>query len=127
MSFDWTGFLGLADELALRAEEAAKRTAISRAYYFAFNLAYARAERTAGPKPRDKSFHEWCWNKYIQSTDMRCRQIGLSGSRLKSLRVKADYKPNDGPRIADAVARAIADARSISGDLVGLPAHLPQP
>jgi len=33
MSFDWNNFLVLAEELGQRGDEAAKRTAISRAYY----------------------------------------------------------------------------------------------
>jgi hypothetical protein len=42
-AFDWTEFLDLADDLAgRRGDPAAKRTAISRAYYASFHLASAR-------------------------------------------------------------------------------------
>jgi len=42
MPFDWNKFLSLAQQLATSSDEACKRTAISRAYYCVFNLAFAR-------------------------------------------------------------------------------------
>jgi len=36
MPFDWKQYLSLADELSKRSEEAALRSAVSRAYYAAF-------------------------------------------------------------------------------------------
>ena len=29
-----------------------------------FNIAFARAEATAGAYPGGESFHNWCWQKY---------------------------------------------------------------
>src|SRR5712691_8074455 len=92
MPFDWNNFLVLADELATRVDdEASKRTAISRAYYCMFNLAFARAESTAGPYPGDQSSHNWCWGKYQATPDPTCQQLGNDGQRMKRLRVNADY------------------------------------
>lgn len=72
MPFDWDGYLFLAEELALRVDEAAKRSAISRAYYSVFNLAFARAESTAGSFPGGESYHNWCWNKFDTTPDALC-------------------------------------------------------
>ena len=42
--FDWNQFLTLARTLSENADEASLRSAVSRAYYCAFNTAMARAE-----------------------------------------------------------------------------------
>ena len=47
MPFDWNEYLVLARQLATAGDEASKRSAISRAYYFVFKMAFARAEATA--------------------------------------------------------------------------------
>ena len=45
MQFDWNQYLTLANKLALSSgDEASLRSAISRAYYCAFNLALAKAK-----------------------------------------------------------------------------------
>jgi len=51
MPFDWNEYLALARRLAAAGDEASKRSAISRAYYFVFNSAFSRAEATAGGYP----------------------------------------------------------------------------
>ena len=81
MPFEWAMYLTLAEELATRPDEASQRTAISRAYYFVFNLAFARAESTAGRCPVKEGRHAWCWNKYMQSPDSDCQQPMRGESR----------------------------------------------
>lgn len=56
-SFDWAGYLSLADYLASRPDEAARRSAISRAYYYVYNIALRRAEQNGFVAIRGESTH----------------------------------------------------------------------
>lgn len=127
MPFDWTNFLTIADELSQRGDEAAKRSAISRAYYAAFNPAFERAERTAGPFPRNQGSHIWCWTKYQNTNDAGCQQLGLTGSRMKRRRVHADYYSYDIKRIDDVVRRMLQDARNMRQQISALNPLYPSP
>lgn len=93
MSFDWKEYLTLAQELSARADEASKRTAISRAYYFAYHLALSRAEKNRCVFNRLAPAHKQCWEKYQASSDSSCATVGIMGDRLKRSRAKADYNP----------------------------------
>jgi hypothetical protein len=127
MPFDWNHFLTLAEELAVRPDDASKRTAISRAYYSVFNLAFARAETTVGPIPERKPYHQWCWDQYIRSVDPSCRQLGLDGDRMKALRVKADYKDADIWRLDERVQGMLEDAHQFMANLAALDPMFPLP
>jgi|ERR1051326_3262893 hypothetical protein len=126
MPFDWLNYLSLAQNLAGNGDEASKRTAISRAYYFIFNLAFARAERNCGAKPSGPpGFHEWCWDKYMTSADTACIAIGVQGDRLKRRRVWADYKPQDVRRLDEFCNVIIIDVKQLHADLLALNPALP--
>jgi|SRR5712691_8931388 len=126
MPFDWNNFLVLADELATRVDdEASKRTAISRAYYCMFNLAFARAESTAGPYPGDQSSHNWCWGKYQATPDPTCQQLGNDGQRMKRLRVNADYDTHV-PHLDQKVQRILREARQFQAALATLDPRYPR-
>lgn len=127
MPFDWNEFLTLAEQLATRPDDASKRTAISRAYYCVFNLAFARAETTVGPKPQDATYHAWCWNQYTRSGNRSCKQLGLDGDRMKKLRVKADYKNGDIHRLGERVQGMLTDAHQFVTDLDALDPNFPRP
>jgi hypothetical protein len=127
MPFDWNHFLTLAEELAQKPDEASKRTAISRAYYSVFNPAFARAETTIGPKPAGEAYHQWCWDQYTGSGDHSCRQLGLNGNRMKAVRVKADYRHADIPRLDEKVRRMLEDAHQFLADLAALDPLFPRP
>jgi hypothetical protein len=127
MPFDWNRYLTLAEELATRADEASKRSAISRAYYCVFNLAFARAQSTAGPRPSGEHRHKWCWTKYRNGPDPFCIQLGVDGDRMHGRRVKADYNPADIPRLNDEVERMLEDAREFLADLARLHSRYPLP
>ena len=125
MPFEWTMYLRLAEELAARPDEAAKRTAISRAYYFVFNIAFARAESTAGRCPVNEGRHAWCWNRYIQSPDIDGRQLG------------SDWRPHETParrgsqstkvNLEQEVQLMLIEARRFEARLAALPARFPRP
>lgn len=127
MPFDWTNYLILAEELAGKADEASKRTAISRAYYFVFNIAFARAEITAGHLPGEYGSHKWCWEKYMGTPDPACRQLGNNGQRMHAKRVRVDYKKGDILRLDEEVRRTLADARQFQIDFANLPPRYPLP
>jgi len=127
MPFDWNNYLILAEELATRRDEASKRTAISRAYYCVFNLAFARAESTAGRRPEAETYHNWCWSKYERTPDRLSKQLGNNGRRMGRRRVKADYEAADIPRIDDLVRRMLEEARQFLEDLPALNPRYPLP
>ena len=125
MPFDWKEFFTLAERLAKDADEASQRTAIGRAYYSVFNVAFARAESTAGKYPGGVSSHAWCWEKYTAAVSKECQRIGNTGGRLKRMRVQADYISAGIPRLEDEVRRVIMDATSLSFQLSALDPRLP--
>ena len=91
MSFDWAEYYVLAKRLRQEDSEAARRTAISRAYYSVFCQArdYLLSEgvilSTMGP-----SSHKQVWGefKYRGRTH---RSIWLNGDKLHYNRIQADY------------------------------------
>jgi hypothetical protein len=127
MPFDWNEYLALARQLAAANDEASKRSAISRAYYFVFNIAFARAEATAGRFPGGETTHKWCWDRYERTPDPSCRRLGIRGTRMKRLRVKADYKATDIPRLDDEVRRMISEAQQFRANLDALNPRYPLP
>ena len=125
MAFDWNNYLTLAEQLATRPDEASKRTAISRAYYCVFNLAFERAESTAGRHPEGESYHRWCWSKYERTPDGSCKQLGIDGSRMAQRRVRADYNASDIRRLEDQVRRMLGEARQFRIDIAALNPRYP--
>jgi hypothetical protein len=127
MPFDWNEYLVLARQLAAAGDEASKRSAISRAYYFVFNVAFARAEDTAGTYRGNEGYHKWCWDKYRNTPDMSCRQLGIDGERMKQRRVKVDYKAAPIPRLDDEVRRMLLEAQQFRASLDALNPRYPLP
>ena len=90
--FDWADYLALASELAKRSEdEAAMRSAVSRAYYAVFGRARERlrAEGLAAPR---RATHRFVWDAYQQAREPHRRQVGAAGDRLRKYREGADYE-----------------------------------
>ncbi|MFT4037646.1 MAG: hypothetical protein QM692_05650 [Thermomicrobiales bacterium] len=92
MTFSWNDFVELGDWLAnARADEAAQRTAISRAYYAAYHAAsaFVRTERLCPP---DQNLTHWLvWRLIRTSQHPRGEKIAEIGFELRDLRVAADY------------------------------------
>lgn len=125
MPFNWTEYLVLARRLAMNPDVASKRSAISRAYYFVYNVASDRLLGNGGRFPGGESSHNWCWNKYQKTPDPGCMQLGLDGQRMKARREWADYKKGDKPRLADEVERTLEEAREFQESISILPARFP--
>lgn len=96
--FDWIEFQKLARELASRPEESCLRTAVGRAYYFAFHLARRRVIENGFPiTPREDS-HRQVREKYSSSPGLESKKLAEIAKRLKEKRQRADYEEHY-PRI----------------------------
>jgi uncharacterized protein (UPF0332 family) len=90
VSFDWSSYLSLARELAVAPGEAARRSAVSRAYYTVFNKARLMLEREGVVVATSGKAHEDVWNALERAGKGR-RRLGQGGKRLRDQRRKADY------------------------------------
>lgn len=118
--FDWWDFLGLAETLA-DGDEAARRSAVSRAYYAVFGSAVEWRQGWRGfQAPKDGTVHGELWNAFATSggNDDEC-YVGELGDRLRWRRNQADYEPwiDD---LGDMVNESLEDAREIRGLLTNL-------
>ena len=119
MSFDWVDFLTLADALerdpnSPGPEEAALRSAISRAYYAAFcvarNFACERGEFTPTRTAQD---HRLLKDHFRLSPSRIRRKIGLDLDRLRDHRRSADYDDVLTSRSTSLAQSSIARARNV--------------
>lgn len=91
MSFDWREYLQLARRLAEgAADEAAKRAAISRAYYAAYNM----TRRYLLIRARGEGSHRIVWEAAEKHQRDDVKLAGKKGKRLKERREDADYEPS---------------------------------
>lgn len=97
MSFNWSTYLDLAQELTMQAptslyQEAKLRSAISRAYYAAFCKARNHLRDIDGLQvPHDGSAHRYVKEQFKGNTLKERKRIGVSLERMKINRGKADY------------------------------------
>ena len=97
MSFDWSEYLNLAQELAGQAtgtssQEAKWRSAISRAYYAAFCEARNHLrDKERHSIPRGVEVHGYVRNQFKKSPDKVRKGVGENLNRLRIDRNKADY------------------------------------
>ena len=118
MAFDWSQYLVLAEEIAEQpGNEAALRSAVSRAYYAAFCLArehLLNTNKLFGSKPRrPRLSHQTVWLTYGRDVD---RRIGVDGNRLRELRNLVDYEDMV-PNLDNAVRSALSTSRRILASL----------
>lgn len=126
MSFDWTAYLDLAEQLAAKPPEpkppsepqketsetrhsgssdqqrppteAALRTAVSRAYYAAFHVARTYLDGQGRLQDSKHESHTTVWNSFSQGGRLEGR-IKVDGFRLLNARKGADYTQE--PNFAD--------------------------
>jgi hypothetical protein len=124
IAFDWAQYLRIARELALRTDEAALRTAISRAYYYIYHLALKRVtDNNPQMKFDEGGSHAQLWAVFSENPEPACKSIGNIGNRLRDRRVRADYR-DFYPRIEEDVPSILADAESCENLFLGLdPRH----
>ncbi len=90
MSFDWSKFLDLANNLS-GGDESSKRSAISRAYYAAFCSARDRLTKSGVYIPRTGEAHDRVPALYALSRDYDSQEISKALMREKIVRNSADY------------------------------------
>jgi hypothetical protein len=110
--FAWRDYLTLAQQLAgPAADEAAQRTAISRAYYAAYHAAaaFVRAKGilTVGHT------HTTVWGALARDPDPGRADVGLKGYGLKQVRLGADYQNPFPGDLARQVRQSIAESSSV--------------
>ena len=109
IEFDWHDYLVLARELAGRDDEAARHSAVSRAYYAAFSLARQWLEREGTALDADGSIHAQVWEAFRSSPDDISYYIGIDGNSLRNYRNLADYESevaNLDKRVRQAIRKA---------------------
>jgi hypothetical protein len=111
--FDWADFLDLAEELAARTnDEAAGRTAVSRAYYATFHIGRDYLVRAEIPLDRGRNAHV----QVQRELQNQSAQIGQDLELLHFWRKQADYDTspftdvNEQVRSAATLARETIDA-----------------
>jgi uncharacterized protein (UPF0332 family) len=124
--FDWLWYLQLAEQLATQKNEAALRSAISRAYYYVYHLALTRAKTNGFQPVRNEPQHAQLWALFVGNPDAACIRLGELGRRLKEIRARADYEDLF-LRIEDEVEVVIRDAKAFAVNLNSLAARLPSP
>jgi uncharacterized protein (UPF0332 family) len=117
MPFAGRDFLTIATALATNVgDEAAERTAVSRAYYAAFHEARNYCNRTDTSISNRPSAHAEVRRQLSQTG-----RIGQDLGRLQRLRKNADYDiPFPTPNLSEEVQTALALARRILADLDAL-------
>jgi uncharacterized protein (UPF0332 family) len=121
MSFDWSEFLKLADELLKNPnspgpKEASLRSATSRAYYAAFCCArnFARDNENFTPYNNAQD-HREIRNHFRQRGGRVRRKIATDLNRLRDNRNKADYndvvrRPSDLAQASVTIAQSVLSA-----------------
>lgn len=112
-TFDWGEYLRLARDLATRSEdEAALRSAISRAYYAAYGRAAAYLV-AHGEIANRAVTHRGVWEAFKDSPETARREIWTFGLRVKDQRVKADYHRAFRGALAQAANESIDRAATV--------------
>lgn len=115
--FEWEAFLNVARELARQTDnEAAQRSAISRAYYAVLGLAHERLIDAGWASLPRGSIHHHVWRAYRDSPDQRQKDIADLGFFLRNRRNEADYRK----QFPLPLSRAVAEALRSADDLVEL-------
>ena len=106
--FDWADYLELADNLLGQANEAAFRSAVSRAYYAVYNRARQKLIEESliyRADPSEPYKHKAVWDLYRYSDDPPRRKVGLDGDRLRKSRTDADYNNSTSVTLSNANMR----------------------
>lgn len=119
--------MALAQELSLRTgEEAALRSAVSRAYYSVYHQARIRLNSNNVSIPPDDFLgsHQRQWKVFREHLDVNCKRIGVNGDRLREFRTRADYR-DDITNIQSEAKSSLMLAVGIVGSLGALPRNVP--
>ena len=120
--FDWTEYLDLAEEFALRrGDPAAERGASSRAYYAVFHQASDVLLRHGERLPLTGDDHVLVGDWFLRlGADTRSQRIGATGQWLRRARRRADYEPSPLRHLSREAQTAVQLARRLLADLAAL-------
>ena len=90
MTFSWEEYLVLAKELSRKGGEAAMRSAISRAYYAAYQTA-RRHKGSRNAMATQSGSHGAVWRALKESGNRDWRRAGNQGQDILEYRRQADY------------------------------------
>jgi hypothetical protein len=113
----WANFIALAGDLAGPESEASRRSAVSRAYYGAFNVSRRWLEE-GGIPIENRRAHKQVWRAFgladraTPSTREKWQTVGDLGGALRALRNQADYADLV-PGLDDGAADAVHAAERI--------------
>lgn len=126
--FNWAEYLRLANELSSRAgDEAAMRSAISRAYYYVYHLALKRiSDNDFIVNWEEGGSHLQVWNVFSRNPEAECQRLGDLGNQLREKRVRADYR-DPYTRIEEDVPAILRDAQDFATRLSRLDRRHPNP
>lgn len=85
--FDWVEYMTLASQLSNTKTEACMRSAISRSYYYAYNVTKKYVKKKVESVPPND--HIWLWRKMTELSMVSGFQSW--GERIRLARNKADY------------------------------------
>jgi uncharacterized protein (UPF0332 family) len=125
MAFDWLQYLNLAEQLSRGTDEASHRSAISRAYYFLYHVAYSRAVANHYRRSEDATTHMSLWLHYERNNNLECRTVAVIGQRLLQKRNRADYQDNY-DRISEEMVETLRNARRCADIIEALPPQFPE-
>src|ERR1035438_9806764 len=100
MAFEWRDFLLFADELRNEAQESKQRTAIGRAYYYAYNVGFVEAKKQGY---RGGGSHKNLWKWCMQHQNLAFVELGDSGNTLYTRRLTVDYVAATPPSLREEV------------------------
>ena len=123
--FNWRQYFELAKSLSANKDEASLRTTVSRAYYFVYHLALARAKRNDYKHPAETGTHISLWKVYTASPVPDCQRLGTIGQRLFNKRLKADYEQIF-PRLEELTQDVLHDAERFEESLSKLDLRHPK-
>lgn len=122
MSFDWSGYLALAKEMMVKAnefadQEAVYRCVVSRAYYGVYCLARNRI-RDIDKAEFYGNDHKALQRYLIEHPRKNLRKLGNQLRDLHQHRIKADYSDELDEQAINKASRAINLAQKIAEGLV---------
>ena len=111
-AFDWSQYLVLAKDLGSRSEEAAVRSAISRAYYAAYNVARSFCANAGISIIDTGNLHKDLWDAFLRKGGRTFASVYDKGQRLRRKRTKADYD-SEVSGLSSVTADSLRDADAI--------------
>ena len=111
-AFDWSQYLILARDLGSRSEEAALRSAISRAYYASYNTARSFCSNAGIPIIDTWNLHKDLWDAFLRKGGRTFASVHDKGQRLRRKRTKADYD-SEVSGLSSVTADSLRDADAI--------------